>query len=63
MLCIVKGFDVLLTSIVGTGVVCNYVIILAVGALANVIYVVVKKKLAMLSQLSSVAPEPTSMVM
>lgn len=35
----------------------------AVGALANVAYIVVKKKLAMLAQMSQVAPEPSSLVM
>lgn len=56
MVCSIKGFDVLLTSIVGTGVI-------SVGALGNVVYIVVKKKLMGLAQLSKVAPEPTSIVM
>jgi hypothetical protein len=40
--------------------ICFY---LAVGGLANVVYVVIKKKLSLLSQMSQVAPEPTSLVM
>ena len=49
MTCKGKGFDVLLTTIVGTGVV-------SVGALGNVVYVVVKKKLAAIAQMAQVAP-------
>ncbi len=62
MKCKPKQFDMLLTAIVGTGVLCNNVIILAVGGLANVVYVVVKKKLSLLTQLAQVAPEPSSLV-
>lgn len=62
MACQSKKFDVLLTAIVGTGVICNYVINLALGGLGNVMFLIIKKKLSMVSQMSQVNPEPSSML-
>jgi hypothetical protein len=49
MSCKSKGFDIMLTTIVGTGVICKIFVNLAVGGLTHAIFIIIKKKLKFIS--------------